>query len=228
MKEILVTAYQGARRRITELAEGLREDQLRLPVPATPGWTVHELLAHLAGGSADAVSGRLDAVASDQWTARHVGERRHLPVGELLAEWNRNGPTAEAGMSDESALGPNLAADALCHEADLREALGLSRVDREHWQPFLDLMMRFLGRQFRDQTALLISDDTGRQWSCGSGEPAIRLHADGYELLRATYGRRSRRQIAGWNWTPEPAAHIIEGFSYFGPRDDDQPVPVAG
>jgi uncharacterized protein (TIGR03083 family) len=224
---MLDMAYRRARSRVTELAAALNDDLLRTPVPATPRWTVHELLAHLVGCAADAVSGRLDGVTSDQWTARHVQERRHRSIGELLDEWARVGPVAESTLTDQQILGPNLAADVICHEADLHEALGLARVDREHWQPFLEVMMRFLRQQLQHHNTLLIRDEQGQQWSCGSGEPTTLLRADGYELLRAMYSRRSQRQIAAWNWTPAPAEQMIECCGFFGPRQDHQPVPSA-
>lgn len=225
---MLEMSYRNARTRLSDLAATLSDEQLRAPVPATPEWTVHALLAHLVGGAADAASGRLDGVPGDQWTARHVEERHRHSVDELLAEWDRVGPVVESGLrGQEEFFGPNLAADAICHEADLRECLGLPRVDREHWHPFLEGMLRFVRKQLRHTTTLLIRDEQGQQWSCGSGEPATLLRADGYELLRGTFSRRSQRQIAAWNWTPTPVEQMIERFGFFGPRDDDQPIPVA-
>lgn len=222
---MLDMAYRNTRTRIRDLAETLSAEQLQARVAATPRWTVRELLAHLVGCAADAVSGRLDGVTSEPWTARHVEERRHLPLSELLTEWDRIGPAAGGTLTDEQLFGPNLAADAICHEADLREALRLPRVDREHWQPFLEVMMLYLRSQMRDATAVLIRDEQGQQWICGSGEPATVLRTDGYELLRASYSRRSRRQITEWNWTPGPSEQVIKSIGFFGPRDDDQPVP---
>ncbi|PXX02491.1 maleylpyruvate isomerase family mycothiol-dependent enzyme [Mycolicibacterium moriokaense] len=224
---MLDVIYHKARTRVCDLAATLSDEQLQTPVPATPDWTVRELLAHLVGGAADAASGRLDGVTSEQWTARHVEERRCDSVSDLLAEWDRVGPAAESRLADNQVFGPNLAADAICHEGDLREALGLPRVDREHWQPFLEVMMFYLRKQLRHTTTLLIRDEHGQHWSCGSGEPTTLLRADGYELLRASFSRRSQGQIAAWNWTPAPAEQMIERFGFFGPRDDDQPIPVA-
>jgi uncharacterized protein (TIGR03083 family) len=223
---MLETTYRAARGRVRELAATLSDEQLRLPVPATPRWTVHELLAHLVGVASDAVSGRLDGVTSDQWTARHVRERRGNSIEELMAEWDRIGGAADATLTDEQLYGPNLAIDTICHEADLHEALGLPRVDREHWQPFLDVTMRYLGRQLRHSTSLLIRDEQGQQWSCGSGEPTTQLRADGYELLRANLSRRSLNQIAAWEWTPAPTEEMRHAFGVFGTRIDDQPVPA--
>jgi hypothetical protein len=74
---------------------------------------------------------------------------------------------------------------------------------------------------------VLIRDEEGQQWSCGSGEPTTLLRADGYELLRAAHSRRSQHQIAAWDWTPAAVKPVIERFGFFGPRDDDQPIPNA-
>ena len=73
----------------------------------------------------------------------------------------------------------------------------------------------------------LISDELGQQWRCGTGETVITLRADGYELMRALFSRRSRRQIAAWDWSPEPSEQLVDGFGAFGHRDDDQPIPAA-
>jgi uncharacterized protein (TIGR03083 family) len=223
---VLDMVYRKARGRVTDLAVTLSAEQLLTPVPATPQWTVGELLAHLVGGAADAASGRVDGAPGEQWTARHVAERRGRSVRELLAEWERVGPVVEASLIGQQFTGPNLAADVICHEGDLREALGFPRVDSEHWrQPFLDVMMLRLGKRLPHQTTVLVCDELGQQWRCGSGDLIARLHTDGYELLRAMFSRRSRRQIADWDWTPAPTAQVIDSFGFFGPRDDDQPIP---
>lgn len=226
---MLDTAYRNAHRRVVEVVGGLGAEQLRTPVPATPGWSVHELLAHLVGGAADAASGRLDGAPGEQWTARHVAERRDRSVGELLEEWSRVAPQAEADLAGQRFTGPNLAVDAICHEGDLREALALPPVGREHWQePFLEVLMRLLDRRLRDTAAVLVHDETGRQWQCGSaGGAGWELRADAYEVLRAMLSRRSQRQIAHWAWSPAPPGRVVEQFGVFGPRDDDQPVPPA-
>lgn len=221
---MLDAVYRAAHGRISTLAAGLSEGQLNLAVPATPEWSVREVLAHLTGGAADVLAQRLDGAPGQSWTARHVAERRDRPVHALLEEWERASPAVEASLPERFA-GPNLAADAICHEADLREALGLTRIDREHWQLFLDALARTPGRHLPDTEALVITDELGQQWRCGSGESVTELRADGYELLRGLFSRRSRRQIAGWDWSPAPSAQLVDGFGVFGHRDDDQPIP---
>ncbi len=216
--------YRDARGRLTRLVGALTGEQLGTPVPATSAWTVHELVAHLVGGAADTASGRLDGAPGEEWTARHVAERRQRPVSELLAEWELVAPTVELSRTGE-VRGPNLAADIICHEGDLHEALGLPRPDRHHWQPVLEAMMGLLGRRLRQPGTLVIRDEQDQEWRFGGGDPHTLLSADGYELLRGTFSRRSQRQIAGWNWTPTPAARIWR-FGAFGPREDDQPIPI--
>ncbi|KLI09072.1 hypothetical protein ACT17_15970 [Mycolicibacterium conceptionense] len=223
---MLDTSYREARLRVVTVAAGLDETQLRAPVPATPGWSVHHLLAHLVGGAADAASGRLDGAGGRRWTARHAAERENDSVEALLAEWQRVAPVVEAGLAGQQFTGPNLAADLICHEADLNEALNLPPVDRGYWQaPFLNVMMWLLVQRLRPLTSILIRDEHGSEWCCATDTPALTLHADGYELFRAMFSRRSRRQIAAWNWAPTPAQEVIDSLGFFGPRDDDQPLP---
>lgn len=224
---MLDTIYRAARARVADLVAALSDEQLRGPVPATPRWTTHELLAHLVGCAADAASGRVDGAPGDLWTARHVAERRHRSFAELLGEWDRVGPAAESTLTEDQIFGPNIAADVICHESDLHEAMGLPRVDRQHWHPFLNVMMGYLRSQLRGSATVLIRDEQGQQWICGSGEPTTLLRADGYELLRAAHSRRSRSQIAAWDWTPTAVPHVVERIGFFGPRDDDQPIPPA-
>ncbi|WP_100484070.1 maleylpyruvate isomerase N-terminal domain-containing protein [Mycobacteroides abscessus] len=222
----LDVAYRNARGRVAELAATLDEEQLQLPVPATPSWSVRELLAHLVGAASDAAIGRLDGIGSHDWTARHIAERHRYSVGELIAEWSQAAPMVESGLVGLQFRGPNAAADLICHEADLQEALSLGRIDRNHWeQPFLEVMMLLLGLQLQNIATVTVTDEQGRQWVCGSGTHN-RLRADGYELLRAMFSRRARRQIAAWEWAATPTPQMIDCFGFFGPRDDDQPIPI--
>jgi hypothetical protein len=52
----------------------------------------------------------------------------------------------------------------------------------------------------------------------GSTPGGPRVAVDGYELLRAVLGRRSRAQVEAWPWTAEPGAHLDLLF-VFDPRD---------
>lgn len=223
---MLDDVYRTARTRVASLVSTLSHDQLETQVPATPEWTVHDLIAHLVGGASDAASGRVDGAPGPAWTARHVAERTGLPVDQLLTEWEHAAPAVETSLAGQKFTGPSLAADVICHEGDLREALGLSRVDRDHWhQQFLDVFLLLLGQRLGESATVQIQDEHGQEWQCGSGEPVIRLDVDGYELLRAMFSRRSRGQISSWNWSSQPTEQVIDSFGVFGSRDDDQPIP---
>lgn len=143
---------------------------------------------------------------------------------DLLTEWAAAALAAEGSISEDAGR-PNMALDIVCHEGDLHEALDLPRAAREHWQQVLDVMVGFLGRRLKQPGTLTIGDDSGAQWRFGDGEPHTSLHADGYELLRGMFSRRSQGQIAGWRWQPAPPERV-QRVGVFGPRDDDQPTPA--
>jgi uncharacterized protein (TIGR03083 family) len=185
---------------VTSLAEGLSADELATRVPATPEWTVREVLAHLAGSPADALSGRMDGAPGPEWTARHVGERSAATTDELVTEIRGvvDGVVASLEGNDRPALVWNVAV----HHADLHEALGKGAPPDHMWQPVVDAMRPSLGE---DAAAFETVPD--------------------YELFRAFFSRRSRAQIAGWGTGVGP--ETIDGLGIFGPRDDDQPVPAS-
>ncbi|MCV7152718.1 hypothetical protein [Mycolicibacterium pyrenivorans] len=86
-------------------------------------------------------------------------------------------------------------------------------------------MMLLLGQRLQGIASVVVRDEGDDEWHCGAGDTTVTLHADGYELLRAMFSRRSRRQIRAWNWSPAPSMQIVDAFGFFGPRDDDQPIP---
>jgi uncharacterized protein (TIGR03083 family) len=183
---------------VTSLAEALSDDQLATRVPATPEWTVREVLAHLAGSPADALSGRMDGAPGAEWTARHVGERADRSPDELVAEIRSvvDGVVATLEGNDRPALVWNVAV----HHADLHEALGKAAPPEQMWQPVLEAVRPSLGEH--SSAFAGVSD---------------------YELFRALFSRRSRAQIAAWDTGVDQ--ETIDGIGIFGPRDDDQPEP---
>ncbi len=150
------------------LADDLTDAQRAATVPATPAWTVHDLLAHLAGGAADVVTGRMDDAPGPEWTARHVGERAQLPVDELVHELQTNADAVAHSTVDNPR--PAIVWDIAVHHADLHEALGLGRLPDHLWTPVVDAVAP-------QRVPDLI----------GTVEP--------YELFRALFSRRSRAQL---------------------------------
>ncbi|WP_434438604.1 maleylpyruvate isomerase N-terminal domain-containing protein [Lentzea sp. E54] len=192
--------YRESRQRTVGLAMGLSSEDLARTVPACPEWTVHLLLAHLAGVAADFAAGRVEGAPGAEWTARHIAERADVPVLDLLEQWNADGDRL-------TKIPTQMAMDALAHEADLRALLGRERVPDHAWQPVLTVIVtRFL-------TDLTVKTEFGTL-----GEGPVVVEADGYEFWRAFFGRRSRAQMESWNWsTPFP----VEKATYFPPRATD-------
>lgn len=119
----LSKVYRSSAAEFVEVVRGLSSGQLTANVPGCPAWTVHDLLAHQAGSSTDLVSGNLDGVTSDPWTARQVDDRRTRTADELVSEWKAN--VEPVATRCDSISGPNPAWDVAVHLADLREGVGL-------------------------------------------------------------------------------------------------------
>jgi uncharacterized protein (TIGR03083 family) len=235
-----VAAYQETRRRIVDLL-GIAPGT---PVPATPGWTVHDVVAHLTGLAGDWVHGNLDGYASPEWTQGHVDERVGRTPGSLAAEWahHADGLTAilrdplGSGLPDPliAAFGPVpaigwpdvIVTDLVVHEHDIRGAL-----DRPGHRndPAVHIAMRshvgllrFIGAVRRLPPLLLWPNDDDTPYPIGRGEAEVVLTASLFELFRATGGRRSRRQLAAMDWADEPGPwldHIV--VPSYGVRDAD-------
>jgi hypothetical protein len=183
---------------VAALAEDLDDEQLRQDIPGSPAWTAYDVLAHLAGGPSDAVTGRMDGAPGPEWTARHVSERRGLPVAELITEMRSHEDAMVASAVDNPR--PVFVWDIIVHHADLHEALGLGVLPDRLWRPVLAAVapMRF-------------------------GAAGVPPEVDEYELFRAAFSRRSRAQMQAWG-LPLSQEQLDE-ICLFGPREDDQPVP---
>jgi len=165
-------------------------------VPATPSWTVQNLIAHLAGAPADALVGRMDGAPGPAWTAQHVSERSGLGIGALLHEIEGNIDAVAASFAGNDR--PALVWDAVVHHADLTEALGHPRPSASSWTPVLEAVRSRL-------------DEYGEAFAS----------VDDYELFRGVFSRRSRRQMAAW--ATGLGQEELDRIPIFGARDDDQP-----
>jgi uncharacterized protein (TIGR03083 family) len=216
--------YLTAHERIVRLATALTPEQAATPVQATPGWDVHDVLAHLAGLATDAVTGRLQGMPTDEVTGGQVAERRDRTVEELVAEWTTTAPQlaegARAGLAP-----PNLAVDALTHEQDMRGALGMPpALDPEELRFCTDLYAFGMGYALKKAEVAPLrieATDTDFAFTAGIGDPAATVRAPEFELFRALAGRRGRRQVEQFGWDGDLSPYL-DRFSVFGavPADD--------
>lgn len=182
---------------VSALASGLSEADLTIEVPGSPAWTVHEVYAHLAGGPADQVTGRTEGAPGPEWTSRHVNERRHLPLADLVVELQSHQDAMAASTVDNPT--PAVVWDIAVHHADLHEALGKQRLAEHLWLPVVESLGPRRAAALMDRV------------------PA-------YELFRGLFSRRSRAQMQAWG--TGLSVEELDAICVFGPREDDQPVPA--
>src|SRR5262249_38510699 len=151
------------------------------PAPATPGWRVHDVVSHLVGVPDDVVHGRMDGLATDPWTQAQVDKRAGASAGEILAEWEENGPAFEALLAAAPAeIAGQALFDAATHEHDLRHAVvapGARDSDAiaVGWEWIVDARTRAGAR------ALCFVVD-GHEQVSGTGEVIARIEAPRFEL----------------------------------------------
>jgi uncharacterized protein (TIGR03083 family) len=206
----LATLYTDTRSRLLELAADLDDTHACTPVPALPGWSVKDAYAHLTGLCADMVDGRMKGAGTPPWTGRQVGERAHLNLAQVGAEWASRGPELEDRIRAASEAPMFVGYDVWTHEQDIRGALDI-RGPRE------DERVMFLVRQavatFDERLTAACAPAVRVVYSSGErvlgeGPPVATLSTDDYELLRILFARRSLSQIRAAHWDGDPTASL--------------------
>jgi uncharacterized protein (TIGR03083 family) len=222
--EDIARHYQSAHDRLADFVRDLSGEEAATEVPGTPGWTVHDVLAHLAAIPTDALAGRIAGVPSDDQTATQVAERKDRDISELLAEWAPNVPSMCDGARADL-VPPNLAVDALTHEQDIRGALGAPPALTADELRFCTHLYAFgCGRGLKHAgiaPLAIEATDADFAFTAGIGEPQASVRATEFEFFRALAGRRSRRQVAAYEWDGDPSPYL-ERFNVFGalPEED--------
>jgi uncharacterized protein (TIGR03083 family) len=195
-------AYRGVRLRVGEVVAGADAATLDTVAPATPDWTVHDVLAHLVGVSTDIVTGNLDGVGSDPWAAAQVERSRDRTCADLLAEWDEHGPTVDEMAAEFGRAAGQLLSDATTHEHDVRGALGAAGArDSDAVALSFDFVGLSLGEQLDAAGSGALHVHHGdRTDTLGSGEVVASLRIDNFEFVRALTGRRCVAQIAAYDW----------------------------
>ncbi|MGH3319835.1 MAG: maleylpyruvate isomerase N-terminal domain-containing protein [Streptosporangiaceae bacterium] len=217
--------YRGARERVSDLVFAHPEAD-DVPAPATPGWRVHDVVAHLTGAAEDLAGGwRPTGGPTDEWTAGHVARGKDVPIVELLEKWARLAPTVER-LLDATPVWP-VVVDAGTHEHDIRGALG-NKEARD--SDVVTVSATVLLKSLEVPQSLLVKTEL-REVPVGprTGEDApVTLTTTTFEAFRWRLGRRSRRQLAAMDWSGDPAPYLdhrlrsrIRGFSPGGVEDPE-------
>ncbi len=213
------TAYRIVYERLDALLRG-RGDVESLPVPACPGWSIRETVAHLVGVAQDVVSLNVENKAADSWTQAQVERLAGHSLDDLLDQW---GHTIDS-VASTLAMAPELSArqlvfDALTHEHDIRAALSESgsRTGDLTFQVALGFVTT-MGDQFIRQGRLpTLELTTPTIGTVQLGPPdsergQLALQLSDFEALRSFGGRRSVRQLLALPWRGDPAP-VLPAFT---------------
>jgi uncharacterized protein (TIGR03083 family) len=245
----LGSCYEDGRARIVGLVAEV-DDPSSVTVPACPIWSLHDLISHMTGNCADVMRGNVQGVASDEWTAAQVEERKGRSTEDVLAEWAEVAPSFAAMIDDfPGSYGAMTVGDVTVHEHDVRGALGRpDERDSDGIAIATDFLMNVIVHHALTAFGLgpleLRTED--RSWVVGTGgpasgdpdawqtallsndppdppgPPAATVSADSFELFRAISGRRSAEQIRRFDWSVDPEPYLaIFGHGPFTVRPSD-------
>ena len=191
--------YRTCRERVTVLVSGPDVDP-DLVVPATPEWTVRDVIAHLSGISEDAANGNMEGAPGDVWTAAQVTRSKGRSIAELLATWQQYAPGMEAFFSSPNGAAMSAGVfDVHTHEADLRQAFGLPLAIPAE-------ALAWAGEGMRASFAQSVAD---------AGLAPVELPISDVEWFRGRLGRRTEAEVRAYPWSADPEPYL-EHFFIFG------------
>jgi uncharacterized protein (TIGR03083 family) len=211
----LAGMYRETRERLAGLVAGLDEAQLGIPVPACPGWSVADVMGHLAAIPEDALAGRLTGPPTEAQTAVQVGRFRGRPMTQTLAGWAGNAPRFEEIVAAFEVWPAVI--DVASHEQDIRGAVG--QPGARDTEVIRQLAGWLVARLWTPVPVRVTVADT--QFQVGpDGAPALELTTTWYEAFRWRMGRRSRGQLAALDWSGDPSP-VLDHLVVFGPAPAD-------
>ena len=241
--------YRQTRRRLTELIGGLDAVRLATPVPACPGWTVRDVLAHVVSIPEDAAAGRLTGLPTDDFTAEQLARLAGVPVAQLLDRWSASAPEFERGIAAFEVWPAVI--DLASHEQDIRGALG--EPGARDCPAIRASMKRLMSSIEPPAPIMIITEDGeyrpgavereqggerddgggdleargGERWpgggdlEAGGTEPPLTLSTSRFEAFRWRMGRRSLAQLAAMDWSAQPSPAVLGSLTIFGPAAAD-------
>ena len=211
---LIARHYQETKERISASMTGPDDAAWRTAVAACPGWSICDVVAHLAAVADDWVSGRLEGAPTDEETAAQIARFGGHGVAEILAAWTD--AAARLDHMAEAGLAPPLG-DITCHEHDIRGAIGRpgARDSAALWWASDRLLA-----DLRTPLPLHVTVEDAQYRSGPDVGAEIRLRTTRFEALRWRTGRRSRAQLAAMDWSGDPTP-VLDHLYIFGPADAD-------
>ena len=211
-------ACHDTRVRVITLVRELPEEALGTPVPACPGWSVRDVVAHLAANAEDMVAGSMTGVPSPEQTAAQIERMRVRSLPRLLADWETHAEELEAEAPAKALRLPLI--DLASHEHDIRGALARPEArDSEAVQICSQFLLESLRppvpvRVVVEDAEFRVGPDAGRDVA------ELVLTTSRFDALRWRMGRRSPAQLAAMQWSADPAA-VLDHLVVFGPAVSD-------
>jgi uncharacterized protein (TIGR03083 family) len=206
--------YRDAQASMVTLLESLADDEWATPVPCTPGWTVRDVLSHVAGVTDDIANGRVEGAATDPWTAAQVERWRDVEPATLIQQWNSQIDAVADLLEQFGEVRPPI--DCWAHEQDVRHALGReARVPED----FADAVVSRFGAVPVGPPVTITFVDGTQASIAGEGDPIELAGITQYEFARSRLGRRTREQVAGYDWSQAPSDELLSNWFAFGPSE---------
>lgn len=209
----LANLYRQTMDRITELVSA-PDVSVDTAVAACPGWSVRDVLAHMAAVAQDWAAGRRAAPPNDEQTAAQVARFDGRGLNDILTAWAE--AATEIPRLAREGIAPPLG-DIVVHEHDIRDALGRPGArDSAALQRVSDQLLRML---VTPAPVRVIVEDG--EYRCGpDGNSVIDLKTTRFEAVRWRTGRRSHSQMAAMAWSGDPAP-VLDSLYMFGPAAAD-------
>jgi len=225
--------YERERHDFVSFVGGLTPLEVATTVPATPAWSVHDVLAHLVGIAADLNAQEFGTGDSDAWTARQIETRRLDTIEQLADEWDREGPTFEAGLGLFGYdFGAHYLGDLLQHVGDVHTAVGRCPARDDiavavALDFYLGSFEETLAENDLGAVDVRVGDD---HWRLGPAPVRATLTAERYELFRSLGGRRTLDEIRALQWSGDEEAIVglvsrypVPASTLHEPRSQDLP-----
>jgi uncharacterized protein (TIGR03083 family) len=214
--------YAATRSRLGDVVLGMPSDDVGRRVPACPDWTVRDLLSHVVGMAAELAGGRFPGGDTQAWIDGIVETRRERTVEEPVDEWHASSDGIDRFIGAMGAGAGQLVYDAVAHEHDIRHALGRPGArDSSGVRASLVAMSGLLERDLdaAGLPAIRLTSD-GRTWDVGSGDPALALALEPFEMIRVFGSRRSEAQLRRLPWEGDVQRYLAALSHFPLPVDD--------